>query len=262
MAEFGFTDREMRALDGWYRRAQEGAIARSKDLFISGRVTAPDRAQLQAKLAQIKRRNAQVQAGLDQTLADLAEEYRSKRTKLYASKGFRYKDAHTIEVDYPSLVRRNAPRLAPAAMAFAHIAETRDYGMEELVGAVTAMAQTAIRYESVDEKEGDRTIAAALPPPKSFATGQGNCGTKTGVIGSILIHWPNLKLVGLAIPGHYLMAVHRIPARGEYFVEYEGLQYVMIEAAGPAWLPPGQVGDHTEAYLKSGQLFAIQPFTL
>jgi hypothetical protein len=36
----------------------------------------------------------------------------------------------------------------------------------------------------------------------------------------------------------------------------------MIESAGPAWLPPGVVGDQTQAYLNSGQDFRIQPISL
>ena len=63
----------------------------------------------------------------------------------------------------------------------------------------------------------------------------------------------------LGIPGHYLMAFHQIPRRGDIFIEYKGLQYVMIESAGPAWLRPGTVGDSTYAYLKSGKNFRIQP---
>lgn len=258
--EFGFRERDFKELDEWYRKAQEGAIARTKELFFTGRVTAPNAAALETKLAEIKKRNADIQANLDLVLADLAKEYRQRRTKLYTDAGFRYKDERTVEVDMPALVRRNARRMASVSLAFSEIVQEKEYGMEELAGAVTAMAQTALRYEVPATREGERTVGGVLPPPKSFTLGQGDCDTKTGLLGSILLNWPNLRLVGLAIPGHYLLAIHRIPARGEYFVEHEGLPYVMIEPAGPAWLPPGKVGDQTEQYLKSGKLFAIQPF--
>ncbi|MBI4347681.1 MAG: hypothetical protein HY553_12560 [Elusimicrobia bacterium] len=258
--EFGFKDRDFTALDQWYKKAQDGAIARTKDLYYTGKVTADNQAALQAKLADIKRRNDSIRAALDITLADLAKEYRERRVKLYADSGFRYKDARTVEVNMPGLIRKNARRMAPVSLAFSGIVEGKEYGMEELVGAVTAMVQTSIRYEDPGLQAGEKTIGGVLPPPKAFTLGQGDCDTKTGVIGCILINWPNLRLVGLAIPGHYLMGVHRIPAKGEYFVEHEGLPYVMIESAGPAWLPPGTVGDLTENYLRSGRLFAIQPF--
>lgn len=260
--EFGFRDRDFKELDEWYRKAQEGAIARTKELFYSGKVTAPNAAALERKLAEIKKRNADIQANLDIILSDLAKEYRQRRTKLYTDAGFRYKDERTVEVDMPALARRNARRMAAVSLAFSGIVEEHEYGMEELAGAVTAMAQTSLRYEIPASREGERTIGGVMPPPKAFTLGQGDCDTKTGLMGSILLNWPNLRLVGLAIPGHYLLAIHRIPSRGEFFVEHDGLPYVMIEPAGPAWLPPGKVGDQTEQYLKSGKLFAIQPFTL
>ncbi len=260
VAEFGFREVDFAAIDDWYKKAQDGAIFRTKDLFTTGKVTAADQKALAIKMADIKRHNESIRAALDVTMADLAKDYRERRVKLYASAGFRYKDSHTVEVDMPALIRRNSRRMAPVSLAFSRIVEEKEYGMEELVGAVTAMAQTAIRYEDPGLTAGEKTIGGVLPPPKSFTVGQGDCDTKTGVIGSVLMNWPNLRLVGLAIPGHYLMAVHRIPAKGEYFVEHEGLPYVMIESAGPAWLSPGTVGDLTENYLRSGRLFAIQPF--
>ncbi|HVE13871.1 MAG TPA: hypothetical protein VNI01_10790, partial [Elusimicrobiota bacterium] len=97
-----------------------------------------------------------------------------------------------------------------------------------------------------------------LPPLKALVMGQGDCDTKSAVIASVLKNWPNLRMVGLEIPDHYLMAVHRIPRRGEAYVEFQGLPYVMIEAAGPAWLAPGSVGEYTENFIQSGKDFQIQ----
>jgi len=54
----------------------------------------------------------------------------------------------------------------------------------------------------------------------------------------------------------------RIPRNGDVFIEYEGIPYVMIESAGPAWLPPGEVGETTSDYLGAGNNFRIQPLTL
>ena len=127
------------------------------------------------------------------------------------------------------------------------------------MGAVSAMVQTALRYEIPADRAGTKVTGGVLPPPKTLVLGQGDCDTKTALLASVLKNWPNLKMVGLEIPGHYLMAVHRIPRKGEVFIEYEGLPFVMIESAGPAWLAPGTVGDATRTYLESGNEFRIQP---
>lgn len=220
--EFGFSPEDLAAVDRWYERAQRSATS-------------------------------------ERALDDLAAEHRRRRAELYARAGFRYQKAGVIEADIPLMVRRNAARLIPLARSFAALAGRMRYGSEDLVGAVAAMVQTSLRYEMPDVREGRRVIGGVLPPPKALVLGQGDCDTKTALLAGVLKSWPNLRMVGLAIPEHYLMAVHRIPRRGEVYLEHEGLTYVMVESAGPAWLPPGAVGDLTEAHLRSGKEFRIQP---
>jgi hypothetical protein len=257
--EFGFRDEDLQALDAWYQKAQKDSIDIAKGDSFSGKVTAKDQAELARKLQELKTKNAQVQKDLDATLAALSVEYRRRRVELYQKAGFRYKNANTIEADVPSLARRNAPRMRSIVEAYSSIAGGRNYGSEELVGAVVAMAQTAVRYEIPPNRAGTKVTGGILPPPKTLVLGQGDCDTKTALIASILRSWPNVKTVGLEIPEHYLMAVHRVPRKGEVYIEYEGKPYLLIESAGPAWLPPGQVGDYTMSYLESGKQFAIQP---
>lgn len=260
--EHGFKESDLKALDLWYKKAQEDAIAEAEAKYVKGEVKAKSREELEAKLKWINDINKKAQSDLEKTLASLATEYRKKRVAAYEKGGFRMKDGKSIEADIPTLAKRNWKRVRPLAKAFSELAEEEGYETEELVGAVVAMTQTSLRYEVPDTKEGSRVIGGAMPPPQTLVLGQGDCDTKTAVISALLLNWPNLKLIGLAIPGHYLMAYHRAPRRGEVFVEHEGLPYVMIESAGPAWLPPGVVGDQTQAYLDSGQDFRIQPINL
>lgn len=262
IAEHGFKESDFKSLDAWYKKAQEDAIAEAEGKYVKGEVKAKSREELEAKLKWISDINKKAQADLERTLASLSSEYRRKRLDLYENGGFRMKDGKTIEADIPGLAKRNWKRVRPLAKAFSELAEEEGYETEELVGAVVAMTQTSLRYEVPDTKEGSRVIGGAMPPPQTLVLGQGDCDTKTAVISAVLLNWPNIKLIGLAIPGHYLMAYHRAPRRGEVFVEHEGLPYVMIESAGPAWLPPGTVGDQTQAYLDSGRDFRIQPISL
>lgn len=262
IAEHGFKDADFKNLDAWYKKAQEEAIAEAEAKYVKGEVKAKSREELEAKLKWINDINKKAQVDLEKTLAALSTEYRTKRIGIYTKGGFRMKDGKSVEADIPGMAKRNWKRVRPLAKAFAELAESEEYETEELVGAVVAMTQTSLRYEVPDTKEGSRVIGGAMPPPQTLVLGQGDCDTKTAVISALLLNWPNIKLIGLAIPGHYLMAYHRAPRRGEVYLEHEGLPYVMIESAGPAWLPPGVVGDQTQAYLDSGQDFRIQPITL
>jgi len=257
--EFGYKKEDFEKLDRWYEVQQKEAIASSKREFFSGKVQAKSQAELDRKMAQIKTKNAQIQKDLDATLASLKTEYQRRRVETYEKAGFRFQSENVVEADIPALAKRNVPRVRPVAEAFAAAAGERRYGAEDLVGAVTAMVQTSIEYSIPDMETGTKVVGGAWPPPKTLVMGKGDCDTKTALIASILKGWPNLKLVGLEIPEHYLMAVHRVPRRGETFIERDGLPYVMIESAGPAWLPPGRVGEFTMKYIQSGKQFRIQP---
>ncbi|MBI5594511.1 MAG: hypothetical protein HY928_00325 [Elusimicrobia bacterium] len=260
--EFGFREDDFKALDAWYKNAQEKAAAEADEKYVKGEVKADNRAQLEAKIRFINDINKKVQADLEKALAGLSAEYRRRRMEIYTKAGFRFAKEGVVKADIPGLAKRNWRRVRPLAQAFAEVSEEKGYDAEDLVGAVTAMVQTSLRYEVPDTKEGSRVIGGAMPPPQTLILGQGDCDTKTAVIASILLSWPNIKMVGLGIPGHYLMAYHRIPRSGDVYLEYKGLPYVMIESAGPAWIAPGTVGDQTQAYLDSGQDFRIQPISL
>ena len=56
------------------------------------------------------------------------------------------------------------------------------------------------------------------------------------------------------------MGVLQIPDQGDVFIEYQGLKYVLVEPAGPAWLPPGRVGDETTAKLNAPDGYKIDAF--
>ncbi|PIU19714.1 MAG: hypothetical protein COT18_06165, partial [Elusimicrobia bacterium CG08_land_8_20_14_0_20_59_10] len=84
--------------------------------------------------------------------------------------------------------------------------------------------------------------------------------TKTALAASVLSSWNTAKMVGVAVPNHYLMAIRRLPAKGDMFVRHKGLEYVLVEPAGPAWLEPGQVGTHTTELLRGSQGYQIEPF--
>ena len=177
-----------------------------------------------------------------------------------ASRGFKRLSANVISADVPAMIRRSSGPLKALSSAFDRIAVQKGYDSESLIGAVAAMVQTAIRFQIPPlEVDGLRT-GGILPPVMTFIRGWGNCDSKTGLLGAILANWPNMRMIGITPPGHYLMGVLRIPARGDAFVEYRGLQYVLVEPAGPAWLPPGTVGADTLPELDAAAGFRIEPF--
>jgi hypothetical protein len=235
-ASFGYYKKDISEIDAWLNTARDGAF---KYAVKSGKS----------------------QAQLDAALAALDKERKKKIDEYMASRGFRLLPGNIVRVDVPSLVKRNAPLLNSIATAFDRIAQERRYGSEAIVGSVASMVQTALVYRIPPEVESDgRHTGGMLPPATTLLKGWGDCDTKSALLSAILVNWPNMRVVGVAVPDHYLMGVLRIPNKGDVFVERDGLQYVLIEPAGPGWFPPGQVAQSTVALLEGQEGFKIEPF--
>ena len=234
-ASFGYSKEDVAAIDAWHDKARQGAY-------------------------QFAVKSKMGQAQLDAAMTNLKRE-RDKKVKDYMSdKGFKLMPGNVVEVDVPMMVKRNAPTLKNLALSFDKIAEGRGYDSENLIGAVTSMVQTSVHYRIPPPLQGKKHTGGLLPPMTVIVDGWGDCDTKTLLLSSILANWPHMLMVGIAVPHHYLMGILRIPNKGDVFVEYEGLQYVLIEPAGPAWLTPGQVGLDKIPMLPASEGYKIQPF--
>lgn len=186
--------------------------------------------------------------------------YKDELRKLLRSRGFALRIGNIVECDMPLIIRRNVKLMKPLALSFQKIATRNGYSSEEIVGSVLSMVQTAIRYKIPPMMIGEIHTGGLLPPAKAILSGWGDCDTKTGLAAAILGNWNKMKLVGVSVPGHYLMAIRRIPGKGDMFVRYKGLEYVLIEPAGPAWLEPGKVSYNTETLLQGSKGYKIEPF--
>ncbi|MBI4801549.1 MAG: hypothetical protein HY796_03395 [Elusimicrobia bacterium] len=199
-------------------------------------------------------------AAADKAVADVDLDHETQLRKLMRSRGLALRAGNVVECDMPLIVKRNIPVLKSLALTFQKISSERGYGAEETVGAVISLVQTALRYRIPPSLEGQLHTGGLLPPARALLSGWGDCDTKTGTAAAILGNWSGMRLVGIAVPGHYLMAIRRIPAKGDMFVRYEGLEYVLIEPAGPAWLEPGTVGKNTAALLEGAEGYKVEPF--
>jgi hypothetical protein len=200
------------------------------------------------------------QAEVDRAASILTQQYHQKVNNYLASRKFKFADAKTVEVDVPAVVFQSQAALRPVARIFQKIGDEHGYDDATTVSAVTAMVQTAIRYQDPGDMEGKRHIGGFLPPLNVLSRGYGDCDTKTGTIASILTNWSNVRMIGVALPEHYLGGILRIPQKGDAMIEYHGLNFVLIEPAGPAWLPPGAIGSSTLAMLEAHQDVQLEPF--
>ena len=234
-AEYGYDDEEIRRLDLEHRRSRNGAVDYVRSHSLS-------------------------QKHLDSLVGNIDRQYKQDLKVYMAGRGFKILKGNIAQVDMPDLVQRNIPRLQKLAQAFERIARQGNYDSAATIGAATSFVQLALRYRVPPTVCAGINTGGILPPLEALLRGWGDCDTKTALLASILGNWELVRMVGIALPSHYLMAVRRSPGRGDAYVRYRGVDYVLIDPAGPAWLPPGQVGTASSDALQSGEDYAIEPF--
>jgi hypothetical protein len=234
-AAYGYADEEILRLDSEHQYSYNNAVnfARSHSL---------SQDQLAALLKNIDR------------------QYKLNLKVYMASCGFKIQPGNIALVDMPDLVKRNIPRLQKVAQAFERIAKQGNYDSAATIGAVTSLVQSALRYQVPPKVRAGKNTGGILPPLEALLRGWGDCDTKTALLASILGNWGLVRMVGISLPRHYLMAIRRSPNAGDMYVRYQGVDYVLIDPAGPAWLPPGQVGSASADSLQSDNGYAIEPF--
>ncbi|MBI4351929.1 MAG: hypothetical protein HY550_10850 [Elusimicrobia bacterium] len=231
---YGYSDQEMSKLRAWRENTRQAAW---KQAYAKSGKPAAEKA-----------------------IAETDLEYDTKLRALLRSRGLALRAGNVVECDMPVIVKRNIALLKPLAMALQKVAVDRKYSEEDLIGAALSLVQTALRYKIPPIMDKGLHTCGLLPPARALLSGWGDCDTKTGLLASILGNWSAMRMVGVAVPGHYLMAIRRLPGKGDMFVRHEGLEYVLVEPAGPAWLEPGTVGRATTALLSGSEGYKIEPF--
>lgn len=180
--------------------------------------------------------------------------YRSRSVNWRTEAGTR-----RLYVDVAQVVERNRPRLRALAAAFDQLATGRGYGPDETLGAVLTFVQSALPYQRPPDEEGGRDILGFYPPPRALQEGYGDCDTKSALLAALLTNFPGMRMIGVHVPRHYLVGIARVPRPGDAFIEYRGEPFVLVEASGPARLPPGQIGPTTQAALATMDGVRIDP---
>lgn len=203
----------------------------------------------QARDSAVANRASQQQ--LDQVAAKIIGNYDLAVKKLLTSRGFRFLEEDLLAADIPEIVKNNVALFQPVALSLQKTMRKLGYSEADTIGTALPLVQTAISYEALPKEQNGRITAGFSPPLEVFMEGRGDCDAKSALLASILLNWDKVKLIGVGVPGHYLLGILQHPAKGDAFIEYEGLTYVLMEPSGPAWVPPGYISDYTLKWLDS-----------
>ena len=153
-----------------------------------------------------------------------------------------------------SIARRNVKNLRPVPLSFAEIAKDKGYDPETLVSAIVSLVQTSIQYECPLAAIATERAAGYIRLWRQWPRGPETAIPKTappGLDSSEL--GIQVWVVGVAIPQHYLMGT--TTRRGDAFIEYQGLTYVLVEAS----CRPAGAGPLTTSILTQGWDLRIAP---
>ncbi len=164
-----------------------------------------------------------------------------------------------LTVDIASVVRKNGTRIRPVAAELERVSGTRGYGADQQIAATLAFVQTALPYRQPPMSEGGRQIVGFYPPPRLLEAGWGDCDSKSALLAAIISNYQSSHMVGVHLPGHYLVGIDRVPRSGDAYIEYRGVPYVLMEASGPAMLAPGRIAETTQAALNTVSGVRIDP---
>ncbi|HOX23920.1 MAG TPA: hypothetical protein PLL10_10675, partial [Elusimicrobiales bacterium] len=199
MGAFGYTDQDLAELKNWRNKVHETAYKNAVEKNYT-------------------------QAAYDSMLKSIDREYEIRKKEFFASRGFTLSRDNVISVDIPSLVTSNRQRMNIVARELETVAQDRGYDSEDIVGAALALVQTGLLYKIPPSRdENGKYTGGVIPPVAALGEGWGDCDSKSALLGAVLSNWSGIKLVGVAVPGHYLMAICRNPGRGDLFVDYHGL---------------------------------------
>lgn len=235
--EYGYTSDERAAIDHWQQTALDDAYRTA-----------------------VKTRQSQEQLNL--AGERIAAEYKAKILAFYRLRGFTLLEGNILVADIPAIVQKNVKKTRSMALSLSSSAEKLGYDSDSIISAALSLVQTAVIYENVPMEIRGRQTGGVYPPLETAAVGKGDCDSKSALLASILLNWNKIRMIGVGIPGHYLLGIMRNPAKGDAFIEYKGLKYVLMEPAGPGWLPPGSVDKKTLSLLGAIDKIKIEPFTL
>lgn len=93
-----------------------------------------------------------------------------------------------------------------------------------------------------------------------FDINRGDCDTKSTAMAAILRNlFPDMKMIMVLVPNHAFLAVAMPKQPGDQYLRFDGTDYVVLEAAGPALTPVGRAYPATKEYIRANKIKDILP---
>ena len=170
------------------------------------------------------------------------------------------KGQDVLRVDYQRVVQEALPAMRGVMKANID-AMPANSGLRDHVQNSLNFVQT-IPYDALNERDLEG-LSGFLLPVSMIAQNRGDCDTKSVALLAMLAHIIPVKqgvpMIMILIPGHAFIGVQIAKQDGDQTYRYQNNDYVLLEVAGPALLPVGQLGPMSAKALRSRQVTEIIP---
>ncbi len=154
-----------------------------------------------------------------------------------------------VRLDYSRIAKVYQETLAPLALRFSRSVLDDRARIQLALNFFQAIPYSQLRNRN---RSG---IAGFVSPPALLHINQGDCDTKATAMSAVLAQLvPQRQVVMVLIKEHAFLGVALTPQRGDVIYEYQGLEYVLMEPAGPALLPLGKISRRSKSAVKQAQV--------
>jgi len=172
-------------------------------------------------------------------------------------------DSHMIRPDHVRVATDSSPELQETAQALQRMIissateeQKQHYQNDEksLVVAGLLNFVQSIPYDPLETLNGLRGVGF-LMPEQVLAQNRGDCDSKSTLLMSLLMAlYPDLPQAIVYVPNHALLAIKLSRSIGnEETISIDGQPFIPLEVTGPAEIPPGLVGEKSQAFIGSNQ---------
>jgi len=153
-----------------------------------------------------------------------------------------------VRPDYAELAKAQAELLRPMARAVAEAAGTGDTRRQ--VAVALALMQ-AIPYDALRTRGATDGTGFAVPA-ELLHVNKGDCDSKATALAALMRTLaPDTATAIVLLPGHAALAADLPPEPGDRTLELDGRRFVLMEPAGPARIPLGQISDTSRGLLRA-----------
>ena len=192
---------------------------------------------------------------LQQQLTELIQNRRREYLQQAYYHEIRWPDRQRVIVpDHQRLMQDSLQDLLPVATAL-H-ASVLQMEVRQAINFIAQWIQQ-IPYQDLSDRLNS-SGASFSPPLRLLRENRGDCDSKAVLLASLIrMLLPDLKLAMVYLPNHAVLAIQMTPSQSDMTVTIGAASYILIDATGPALLPPGEISPEYRPFTQSGA-FAYQ----